>query len=119
MRDPAHGATPLAVVVAWSPAAREVIEKQLELPAGATVRQALLDAGVPQDPSLGGFGHLAIGVWGRKASLDQPLRDQDRVETYRALEVDPKVARRERFRAQGARGTGLFARRRPGGKAGY
>jgi hypothetical protein len=33
--------------------------------------------------------------------------------------VDPKVARRERFKKQGARGTGLFAKRRKGGKAGY
>jgi hypothetical protein len=38
---------------------------------------------------------------------------------YRALKVDPKVARRERFARQGARTTGLFARQRPGGKSGY
>jgi uncharacterized protein len=29
------------------------------------------------------------------------------------------VARRERFAKQGARTSGLFAKRRPGGKAGY
>jgi hypothetical protein len=41
------------------------------------------------------------------------------VELYRPLLVDPKVARRERFRRQGARNTGLFAQRRPGAKPGY
>ena len=54
--------------------------------------------------------------------LDLPkdfVRPGDRVEIYRPLKVDPKVARRERFVRQGARATGLFARRRPGGKAGY
>jgi putative ubiquitin-RnfH superfamily antitoxin RatB of RatAB toxin-antitoxin module len=41
------------------------------------------------------------------------------VEVYRELLVDPKVARRERFRKQGSRAAGLFARRKPGAKAGY
>nr|MCU0926665.1 RnfH family protein [Hydrogenophaga sp.] len=47
------------------------------------------------------------------------LREGDRVEVYRLLRVDPKVARRERFVGQGARRAGLFAQRRPGSKAGY
>jgi putative ubiquitin-RnfH superfamily antitoxin RatB of RatAB toxin-antitoxin module len=32
---------------------------------------------------------------------------------YRPLQVDPKVARRERFRQQGTRAAGLFARKQP------
>ncbi|HYP70717.1 MAG TPA: RnfH family protein, partial [Variovorax sp.] len=47
------------------------------------------------------------------------LKDGDRLELCRDLVVDPKVARRERFARQGARGTGLFAKRRTGAKAGY
>ena len=50
---------------------------------------------------------------------ERVLREGDRVEVVRGLRVDPKVARRERFKGQGARSTGLFARRRPGSKAGY
>ncbi|MBK6388542.1 MAG: RnfH family protein [Rhodoferax sp.] len=60
-----------------------------------------------------------VGVWGRKAGPNQSLRDRDRIEIYRALQVDPKVARRERFVKQGARTTGLFAKKRLGAKAGY
>jgi putative ubiquitin-RnfH superfamily antitoxin RatB of RatAB toxin-antitoxin module len=60
-----------------------------------------------------------VGIWGRKATRDQLLRDRDRVEIYRPLRVDPKVARRERFARQGAGTTGLFAKRRVGAKAGY
>ena len=59
------------------------------------------------------------GIWGRKARLQQLLRDGDRVELYRPLQVDPKVARRERFARQGARAAGLFAKKRAGAKAGY
>jgi len=47
------------------------------------------------------------------------MHEQDRLELYRPLLVDPKEARRARFEAQGARSVGLFARRRPGAKAGY
>ncbi|MEX1167273.1 MAG: RnfH family protein, partial [Hydrogenophaga sp.] len=50
---------------------------------------------------------------------EKALREGDRLEICRELRVDPKVARRERFAGQGARGAGLFAQRRPGSKAGY
>jgi hypothetical protein len=53
------------------------------------------------------------------AAPQQVLQDLDRVEIYRPLKVDPKVARRTRFVEQGARTAGLFARKRPGAKAGY
>ena len=41
------------------------------------------------------------------------------VKAYRGLRVDPMVARHERFKKQGARSAGLFAKRRPGAKPGY
>lgn len=108
----------MRVTVIYSPAPREVLEWVLELPAGATVRQAVLASGLPDVfPSC--EAGAPPGIWGRKVSWDQPLRERDRVEVYRELKVDPKLARRERFRKQGARGAGLFAKRRPGGKPGY
>ena len=60
-----------------------------------------------------------MNVWGRKVPLAHMLRADDRVEVYRPLQVDPKVARRERFVRQGAKSAGLFTKRRPGAKAGY
>ncbi len=44
--------------------------------------------------------------------MERQLKDGDRVEIYRQLVVDPKVARRERFVRQGSRGAGLFAKDR-------
>lgn len=103
------------VTVAHSPAPRQVKEVMLDLPEGATVAEALQATGWPVQTWQG----LDVGIWGRKAHLDTRLQPLDRVEVYRPLRVDPKVARRERFGRQGARAAGLFARRRPGGKPGY
>ena len=62
---------------------------------------------------------LAPSLWGRRVPLSERLRDGDRLELSRALLVDPKVARRERFKSQGSKSAGLFSKRRPGAKPGY
>lgn len=113
----------ITVELAYAPAPRTVESMHAELAAGSTVRDALALWPQPEVQAwLAGGGtdeSLQCGVWGRKASLDHVLRAQDRVELYRMLVVDPKVARRERFASQGARTAGLFARRRAGAKPGY
>lgn len=101
------------VTVLHSPGPRDVREQVFDLPEGATLRDALLAAGIAP------AGGEAVGVWGRKAAMEEVLRAGDRVELARPLKVDPKVARRERFRRQGSRAAGLFASRRPGAKPGY
>ena len=105
-------AATLSVEVVFSAEAGQVQEWSLGLPAGASLRDALRAVGLEASA-------LPAGVWGRSAERSQLLHDGDRVELYRPLLVDPKVARRERFARQGTRGAGLFARQRPGGKAGY
>ena len=108
------------VTVAWSPAPRQVQEVRLCLPAGSTLRDALAAAALlPTWTDTLAAAPASVGVWGRKAPLDQPLRERDRIELWRPLRVDPKLARRERFGQQGARAAGLFAQRRPGAKSGY
>lgn len=96
-----------------------VRECLLTLPPGATVGEAiarshLLDG---MDPSVAAT--LEYGVWGRRQALRHPLREGDRVEIYRALRVDPKEARRQRFAGQGSKVAGLFVNKRRGAKAGY
>ena len=104
---------PLRIVVVHSPGPRQAVEHVVALAVGSTVGDALRLAGVDV------AADSEVGVWGRRAPLMQALRDDDRVEVARPLRVDPKVARRERFRKQGSRAAGLFAGRRPGSKAGY
>jgi sulfur carrier protein len=107
------------VTVSFSPAPREVLEWAVQVPEGATVRDAVLASGWREACAGQDVAALDVGVWGRRCALEQALREGDRVEIYRPLLVDPKVARRERFRKQGARAAGLFASRRPGAKPGY
>lgn len=108
---------PIEVSVAYSPAPCQVDETVLLLPEGSTVAQALQASGLQTRYPLLDLSLATLGVWGRRAAKEQVLRAQDRVEVYRALRVDPKVARRERFVRQGRRSAGLFARQRAGGKA--
>ncbi|MEQ1535711.1 MAG: RnfH family protein [Burkholderiaceae bacterium] len=106
----------ITVTLAYSPAPREVVEKELVLPAHSKVQDALKFANLADFTS---DDHYTLGIWGKKTTLNHVLQDLDRLELYRPLKVDPKVARRERFQKQGARTTGLFAKTRVGGKAGY
>jgi uncharacterized protein len=106
----------ITVTLAYSLAPREVVEKELVLPAHSKVQDALKFANLADFTS---DEHYSLGIWGKKTTLNHVLQDLDRLELYRPLKVDPKVARRERFQKQGARTTGLFAKTRTGGKAGY
>ena len=110
----------LAIEVAYAPQPRTVLHTRLRLPAGSTVAQAIAAAQWHTHPEVQALlvgqpdAVLTCGIWGKKTTLDHVLRDHDRVELYRPLQVDPKVARRERFAKQGVKMAGLFARRKRG-----
>lgn len=110
----------MRITVAHCLAPRQVQEFQIDLPEGARASQALQACGIglQEDGAPGDPGWL-LGIWGRRCTPAAALQDGDRLEVYRPLRVDPKVARRERFKGQGARTAGLFAKRRPGAKPGY
>lgn len=113
----------LSVTLCWSPAPQQVHELTLQVPSGCTVRQALELAlhhpAWPPQANLASLLRLSPGIWNRKVEWTALLREGDRMELYRPLRVDPKVARRERFGQQGARRAGLFAKKRPGAAPGY
>lgn len=46
---------------------------------------------------------LEVGIFHRRCALDTPVRDGNRVEIYRPLQIDPKEARRLRAAAQKGR----------------
>lgn len=107
------------VVLVFSPAQREVIEEVWHVQPGTTLAGVLTLSGWRERFALDRSDALTFGIWGRVASLQTELRPCDRIELYRPLKADPKVARRERFRKQGSKAAGLFAQRRPGAKSGY
>jgi uncharacterized protein len=94
--------TALQIEVLATPAPRRVTSTHLSLPAGATVRDALQGAGLLA-PGAALAAGWTCGVWSRRCALERTLRDGDRVELYRPLTVDPKEARRLRYKGQPAR----------------
>lgn len=93
------------VEVAFSPAPREVDVVRLALPAGSTVRDAVGASGLAaRHAAVAAWlaapheSALTVAVWGRRAAATQLLRERDRVELLRPLVVDPKEARRQRYR---------------------
>lgn len=96
--ESAEGAV-IDVEVVVSPAAGQVQQIGLRLPAGSSVRDALRQSGLCPQAATGDASTMKVGVWGQLKPLDHPLRDHDRVEVYRPLLIDPKEARRRRQRA--------------------
>lgn len=68
---------------------------------GATVADALGLARAQLGETLVDWQQARVGVWGQESARDRVLASGDRVEVYRLLPNDPKVARRQR--AKGAR----------------
>ena len=74
-------------------------EKQCLVPltiqAGATVAQAIDASAIESTFPQYDLGQCAIGIWGSIVERDRVLADGDRVELYRALQMDPREARRQ------------------------
>jgi len=87
------------VEVVYAPAPHVLDRVVLSLAPGATVADALQASGVLQRHGLRLDG-LAVGVWGRACAPELLLRERDRVEIYRPLQVDPKEARRQRYKGK-------------------
>lgn len=88
------------VEVVYCPSAFEAERVELDLPRGSTLMQALQRSRVLElHPELD-WDHVRCGIFGRVEPLQRVLRDGDRVELYRPLQVDPKEARRLRAQRQ-------------------
>lgn len=92
----------IGVEVVYCPAPHEVDLVPLQLPAGSTAADAVRASGLLQRHGLEPDA-LSLGLWGRACLPEQTLRERDRVELYRPLRVDPKEARRQRYKGKSKR----------------
>ena len=97
------GTATLRVVLAAALVPGQVELTTLDLPGGTDVGGALHASGLRQRLPESAWPALQIGIWGQACTPATLLRDGDRIELYRALLVDPKVARRLRYRRDGLR----------------
>ncbi len=80
----------------------------LTMAAGTTVADAIEQSGLQQQFPATDLASLDVGVWGQPAARTRILRDGDRVEIYRPLQMDPRDARRtlaEHGQAMGQKST--------------
>lgn len=68
----------------------------LYVPEGTTVREAIEKSGILDRFPQIDVNKAKVGIFGKLAKGDTPLREKDRVEIYRPLIADPKEVRRQR-----------------------
>ena len=112
--DPACGL--IGCEVAWATPTVQ-LHAVLELRDGATVQDALEHAralwrakGARSAEDID-WDHAAVGIFGHACGRATRLREGDRVEIYRPLQVDPRESRRRRV-AEGGRRKGQGGRQR-------
>lgn len=81
----------------------------LELPAEATVQDALDRARVLAGEADVPWDAAPVGIFGEPAARSAVPRDGDRIELYRPLHRDPRESRRERVARLRAAGRGSGA----------
>jgi len=75
------------------------ISKVLRLPQGSTIADALAAAALGADLKGVDTTNLPVGIFGKVAHRGQTLKEGDRIELYRPLQEEPKLARRKRSKA--------------------
>lgn len=88
------------VEVLYCPQPGVAESRLLDLPEPATLADALRGCGLLEQYGLH-LPDVTAGIWARVMPHDTLLRAGDRVEVYRPLTVDPKEARRLRYKRHG------------------
>lgn len=87
----------LAIEVIYCPSPGACERVALQMAAGATLAEALRESGLLERHGMT-QDIVRAGIWSKVHPHDALLRDHDRVEIYRPLTVDPKEARRLRYK---------------------
>ena len=84
------------VVVVWAPAVGLEEKACLSVAPGTTILQAVIASKLMTPLAA----EPRYGVWGKLSSPDTLVRARDRIEIYRPLQADPKLARARRAKKQ-------------------
>ena len=68
----------------------------LEVPDSSTIEETINLSGVLKLYPEINLGNQKVGIFGKIAALDTPVKDGDRVEIYRQITVDPLTVQRRR-----------------------
>jgi len=62
---------------------------------GTTAADCVARSGIARQFPEHDLAEFSLGVWGRQIERSQVVKEGDRVEIYRPLELDPREARRQ------------------------
>jgi putative ubiquitin-RnfH superfamily antitoxin RatB of RatAB toxin-antitoxin module len=62
---------------------------------GETVADAVSKSGIREACKEYDLDALAVGIWGREVARERVVKEGDRIEIYRPLQLDPREARRQ------------------------
>ncbi|MNT67698.1 Persistence and stress-resistance antitoxin PasI [compost metagenome] len=113
MANEPSGAGQIGVIVCYA-LPGHVWLRELRLPDGATVQDALAASGFAKAFPVVQPWERGVGIFGRATEPGARLADGDRVEIYRGLSFDPKESRRRRAEHRRAK-TAINGRVRPAG----
>lgn len=83
----------MQIAVAYAEPAQQVWLR-IEVPEDATLEQAIIKSGIlRQFPEID-LTERQVGIFGKLAKLDAPLKPGDRIEIYRAIIADPATVPR-------------------------
>jgi uncharacterized protein len=83
----------IEIVCAWP---QRSVSKLLLMQHGASVSEALALAAQDSDFSGVDLQNSPVGIFGKQVARDHRLKQGDRIEIYRPLAEEPKLARRKR-----------------------
>lgn len=69
---------------------------RLEVPDNSTIEDAIKLSGVLKIYPEINLSSQKVGIFGKIAALDAPVKDGDRVEIYRQITADPQTVQRRR-----------------------
>ena len=104
-RSVSRGRKPITIHVEVAYALRErQALVAVEVEEDATIEEAIQRSGILEAFPEIDLQRAKVGIFGRPVTLDERMRDGDRVEIYRPLIADPKEVRRKRAQRAPARG---------------
>ncbi len=81
------------IELSYATATRQVL-LELSVAAGQSVGQVIIESGIYAEFPNQGLESAEVGVWGHPVERSHAVRDGDRIEIYRPLQMEPREARR-------------------------
>lgn len=89
----------ISIEIVYAEPEKQILIK-LEVEIGTNIKKAILKSNILSQINNLSIDKLNVGIFGKQKSLEDIPVENDRIEIYRSLKIDPKEARRIRAKEQ-------------------